>query len=85
MTIRKSYDIYLDLLHLIYIIIYSNTQYILTIRGHKMNTSIKSKYPQIAAIWEKLLVNSEIDELTRGIIRCAYIRLILSEQKEERQ
>ena len=46
-----------------------------------MNTSIKSKYPQIAEIWERLLVNSEIDEHTRGIIRCAYIRLILSEQK----
>ena len=48
-----------------------------------MNTSIKSKYPQIAEIWERLLVNSEIDEHARGIIRCAYIRLILSEQKEE--
>lgn len=46
-----------------------------------IDTSIKSKYPHIAEIWERLLVNSAIDEHTRGIVRCAYIRLILSEQK----
>lgn len=45
-------------------------------------TSIKSKYPQIAEIWERLLLNGAIDEHTRGVIRCAYIRLILSEQKD---